>query len=69
MEYYVFVVGGNPPRFKHNNLESAKNEARRLNSMLAQKVEILAIIGEVFLKEVPVTTKVQEIEMFDDLPF
>lgn len=68
--------GVNPPKYVHQNIESAVIEAKRLHSLTGESVEILQIVGEVKSVEVPVTRK--EMRVFikpkfssseDDLPF
>jgi hypothetical protein len=73
IEYYLKAnTGTYPPSYKHSDLQSAKTEAQRLlTTTNATKIEILAIIGVVEIKDVPVTEKKVVIDLFNnsDLPF
>lgn len=73
MQYYLKTENGSyPPSYKHSSLESAKIEAERLlKSTNSKKVEILAIVGTVEIKDVPVTEKkvVFDLVPEKDLPF
>lgn len=75
MNYMLLTSNGTkPPRYKHETLDSAQNEAIRLCNLHNCSVEILEVIGRVMKKEVPVTELKTVIEMNketqeDDLPF
>lgn len=74
--YYCKTENGPfPPKFKHNDINNAVIEAKRLSTEHKTDVEILKIVGKVSWKDIPVTTRKQVIEMEngytidDDLPF
>ncbi|WP_211660251.1 hypothetical protein [Pedobacter nototheniae] len=47
--------GTTPPRYTHNNIESAIQEAKRLHLLHNVEVKILKVVGVVKKVEVPVT--------------
>ena len=66
--------GTTPPSFRHDTIESAIVEARRLHDQLRTDVTILEIVGEIKTTQVPVTKDVTVIEIDErlrenDLPF
>jgi len=63
--------GNNPPSYAHTNINTAIEEAKRLQKLLGGKVKILQVIGEVKEIEIPVTRKevIVIIENNNDLPF
>lgn len=66
--------GTTPPKYVHDNIFSASEEAKRLHKLLNTNVKILKVVGEVKFVEVPVTRTESKLEIFgnhayDDLPF
>lgn len=68
--------GTKPPKFIHQNIESAITEAKRLSELLKEDIKILEVVGVVTQKEIPVTKMETKIELvaryndvLDDLPF
>ena len=62
MPYYLKTDNGTtPPKYKHNTIDDAIIEAKRLIGVNgyagATKVEILYIVGTIEYKEVPVVKK------------
>lgn len=52
-QYYVMAKGGNtPPRYKHNDLQSAITEAQRLSRVYKCDCEVLEIAAAVIRTEV-----------------
>ena len=45
--YMVFVEGCATPTYKHENLESAENEAKRLATLLKKKAYVLCTIKSI----------------------
>lgn len=75
-QYMLLASNGSyPPKFVHDYLQHAVEEAKRLQNLLGGEVKILKILGVVKKKHVPVTEMRQVVEgapeLFpsDDLPF
>lgn len=66
--YLMTATGLTPPKFKHDTIESATTEAKRLAQVTNSKVEILEIVGEVRMIHVPAHYE-PKIEIFDKYPF
>lgn len=62
----VFVEGGNPPTYKHHDLESAETEAQRLAKLTNKKVYVLTTIKSYKLSEFYIEDNRPDI---NDLPF
>lgn len=71
MKYYLRTNNGTKnPSFVHSNLQSARQEANRLlENFVCESVEILAIVGKIEFKEIPVTTRKIVEDFTSDLPF
>jgi hypothetical protein len=73
MSNYLLMsaTGTTPPKYVHLDYDSAVIEANRLCKLYKCKITILQIIGEVELKEVPVTElkPVLSTIIQNDLPF
>jgi hypothetical protein len=77
METFLLMTkkGTRPPKYRHHDIASAVAEAKRLNNFLQDDVEILKVVGKVRFIDVPVTRRVQELQLdlglstSDDLPF
>lgn len=78
MPTYMLLTdnGTTPPRYEHPSLASAQAEAARLALLHNTRVRILEVVGQVEIKEVPITerkpiytpaSEVQRTE--DDMPF
>ena len=78
MPTYMLLTdnGTTPPSYEHQNLPSAQVEAARLAQLHNTRVRILEVVGQVEIKEVPITelkpiytaaSEVQRTE--DDMPF
>lgn len=65
--------GTHPPRCRHDNIDSAIREARRLNNALKCEILILEIVGNIKTVDVPIVQPEQRLtlskEYADDLPF
>ena len=74
-QYYCMTEPGDKPKYKHNSLFDAVQEAKRLKRTTnCKKVEILKIVCVVEDKEIPVTTTETTVEFVSgyedgDLPF
>lgn len=71
--YYLIAERGDKPHYKHETLESAVTEAKRLISTIKNigKIEIVKSVGFVNIEQVPVTKNeiVVHVGMNDELPF
>lgn len=68
-KYYCKTsTGVRPPRYEHDNIKSATEEAK-------SSVQILKVVGTVSYKDIPITERKQVVEFEsgysngDDLPF
>jgi hypothetical protein len=63
--YMLYVEGGDSPTFKHETLEGAETEAKRLAQLTKQKVIILTTIKSFEIN----LFKVEDLRPYGDLPF
>lgn len=64
--YMVYLEGGNTPAFKHNDLENAENEAKRLAKIHEKKAFVLCSIKSIEI----VKFKIEDCRPYgEDLPF
>ncbi len=68
-QYMLLVEATNYTSFKHNTIEEAIKEAKRLHLKLNKVVIILEIIGQVTQKEVPVVRKEMVVELQSRIDF
>lgn len=63
--YMVFVEGGDSPTYKHDTIESAEEEAKRLAQLTKREAIVLASIKSFEIN----LFKVNDLRPYGDLPF
>ena len=62
-KYYCKTsTGVRPPRYEHDNIKSATEEAKRLSTQFNCSVQILKVVGTVSYKDIPITERKQVVE-------
>jgi hypothetical protein len=62
-KYYCKTsTGVRPPRYEHDNIKSATEEAKRLSTQFNCSVQILKVVCTVSYKDIPITERKQVVE-------
>lgn len=67
--FMVYLQGERTPAFRHRELPSAENEAKRLAKEHNKKAYVLCSIKSFEVSEFQVENCIPEIDTQDDLPF